>query len=107
MDVAVRRAYQITLPAFEARWQQRTRRRYGVIAMFADFTIASLVLLVPLVPLYIARRRRDKRRMAALVAADREAERRAMESAIDELLRSVPPGSAPPPSTPGERDGVA
>jgi hypothetical protein len=107
MDVAVRRAYQITLPAFEARWQQRTRRRYGVLAVFADLTIASLVLLVPLVPLYVARRRRDKRRMAALVAADQEAERRAMESAIDELLRSVPPGPAPPPSPPGERDGIA
>lgn len=95
MDRAVRAAYGVTLAAFEQRWQQRTRRRYGALAAVADVTLASSILLLPLLPLWIARRRRDRRRMAALVAADAEAERRAAESALDALLGE--PGSADAP----------
>jgi hypothetical protein len=92
LDPAVRAAYGITLAAFERRWQERTRRRYGALALFADLTVASIAMLVVIVPLYVARRRRDRLRMAALVAADAEAERRARESAIEELLRSIGDG---------------
>jgi hypothetical protein len=113
-DLAMRSAYGVTLPAFEQLWQQRTRRRYGALAVAADLSLASLLLLVPFVPLYVARRRRDRRRLAAMLAADAEAERRAVESAIEELLRSIPPAPPPPPppSAPpsppsGGRDGVA
>jgi len=106
LDLAVRAAYQITLPAFEQLWQGRTRRRYGALALMADLTLASLLVLGPLIPLYIARRRRDRRRMAALREADAEAERQAVASAIDELLRTLPP-PAPPSPPQGGRDGVA
>ena len=94
LDVAVRRAYGITLDGFEKRWQDRTRLRYGVLAVAADLTAATLFLLALLVPLWVARRRRDRRRLASMRLADALAEQRARESAIEELLRTVAP---PPP----------
>ena len=105
-DLAMRSAYGVTLPEFERLWQDRTRRRYGGLALMADLTLASLLVLGPLVPLYIARRRRDRRRMAALREAEAEAERQTVASAIDELLRTLPP-PAPPSPPHGGRDGVA
>ena len=100
-DTAVRRAYGITGAAFEKHWRSRTRRAYGALALVADFTLATAIFSTLLVPLWIARRRRDRRRMAALVAADREAERRAREqSALDALLGAAPPGEAGAPAEP-------
>ena len=105
-DRAVRRAYGMTAAGFEQHWQARTRRAYGVLALVADFTIASAVLGTLLVPLWIMRRRRDRRRMAALVAADREAERRAREqSALDLLLGNEAPDAVPVPGA--ADDGVS
>jgi hypothetical protein len=82
LDRAMRASYGITLSAFEHDWQQRTRRRYGGLALFSDLTLASVLVLLIITPLYLARRRRDRRRMAALVAAD------AVEPAgqVDDLL---------------------
>jgi len=86
MDRAIRSTYGITLNDFEKRWQQRTRRRYGALALVSNLTIGGAFVLVVLVPLYFARRHRDRLRMAALVAADEAAERVARESAIEALL---------------------
>lgn len=105
-EVAVRSAYGLTASTFERRWQAQTRRRYGALALFADLTLGVLFLLLLVVPLYVARRRRDRRRMTALRDADLAADRRQREeSALDELLRvgpsggsAVPPPSDPPPS---------
>jgi hypothetical protein len=54
------------------------------------------VLLI-ITPLYLARRRRDRRRMAALVAADVAAERLALDP-IEQLLGEVveAPDATPP-----------
>ena len=102
-DTAVRRAYGITAAAFEKRWRERTRRRFGGLALFADVTLSTLVFLGILLPLYVTRRRRDRRRMEALVRADADAERRAREqSALDALL-GVPPVAGPSPGE--ERSG--
>ncbi|HEX8946002.1 MAG TPA: hypothetical protein VF785_22880 [Gemmatimonadaceae bacterium] len=87
MDRAFRATYGITLVEFEQRWQQRTRRRYGGLALIGDFAIGGLVLLVVVFPLYVARRQRDRQRLAALLAADEAAERAARRSAIEALLR--------------------
>ena len=87
MDRAFRATYGITLVGFEQRWQQRTRRRYGGLALVGDFAIGGLVLLVIVFPLYVARRQRDRQRLAALLAADEAAERAARRSAIEALLR--------------------
>jgi hypothetical protein len=86
MDRAIRSAYGMTLSGFEQRWQERTRRRYGGLALFGDLTLAGMVVLIILTPFYLARRRRDRRRMAALVAADEAADRAQRQSALDELL---------------------
>ena len=86
LDRAVRTAYGMTLPEFEDRWQKRTRFRYGLLALFGDFTLAALAFLVLLLPLYLLRRRRDRRRLVALQRADAEAERQARESVLAVLL---------------------
>ena len=89
-DIAVRRAYGLTQPQFEAIWQSRTRRRYGGLAFFADLSVTAAITLFIVLPFYVIRRRRDKLRMEALVRADREAEQREAASAIEALLRSIP-----------------
>src|SRR5688572_11315681 len=106
-DLAVRRAYGITQVQFEALWQSRTRRRYGGLALFADLSISAVMMLFFVLPFYVIRRRRDRLRMAALIRADQEAERREAASAIDALLRSIPlfppsGGAAPPGPPPDE-----
>ena len=97
LDRAVRAAYGMTLLTFERDWQQRTRRRYGGLALFSDLTLASIIVLLIITPLYLARRRRDRRRMAALVAADVAAERLALDP-IEQLLGEVveAPDATPP-----------
>ena len=89
LDRALRASYGTTLASFEHDWQQRTRRRYGGLALFSDITVASLIFLVLVAPLYVARRRRDRRRMAALVAAD-AAEPQAEPDALAPFLNAVP-----------------
>ncbi|HSY80582.1 MAG TPA: hypothetical protein VK807_02420, partial [Gemmatimonadaceae bacterium] len=94
LERAVRRAYGVTIEGFETDWRSRVRRRYGVLALVTDISVASLLLLVFLTPLYIARRRRDRERMAALRAAEQAAEERERREAIDALLATLPRGSA-------------
>jgi hypothetical protein len=96
LDQAVRRAYGLTLADFEKRWQQRTRRRYGGLALVTDLSLGGLLLGVVLVPIWLARRRRDRRRMAQLVAADRIAERVERESALAAILGEDAPATVVP-----------
>jgi hypothetical protein len=95
LDRALRAAYGMTLASFEHDWQQRTRRRYGGLALFSDLTLAGLVVLLIVTPLYLARRRRDRTRMAALVAADAAASRLKEwdgdgQSTLDKLMYGPP-----------------
>lgn len=90
IDRAIRAAFGITEAQFERRWRERTRARYGGLALFADLSLASLFLLLVMTPLYLVRRRRDRRRLEALIDADERAERLARESAIEQLLRTLP-----------------
>ncbi|HET7563980.1 MAG TPA: hypothetical protein VFJ96_03215 [Gemmatimonadaceae bacterium] len=97
IDQALRRAYGLTQPAFEQRWQSDARLHYGALALFANLTLAFLLVLIVVLPLYMARRRRDRERLALLRAADeaaeraererKERERLERERAIEELLR--------------------
>ena len=86
MDRAMRETYGLTLDGFEKRWQQRTRRRYGGFALVGDVALGGALLLVLVLPLYIARRQRDRRRLDAMRAADAAAELAARESALAALL---------------------
>ena len=111
-ESAVRSAYGITQGQFEEIWRARTRRRYGGLALAADLSIAAAVTLFIVMPFYVIRRRRDRLRMAALVRADEEAERRERESVIEALLRSISPpmsgaGEPPPIPPPDESPGPA
>lgn len=95
---ALRRAYGLTQGQFEQRFRDRTRRRYGGLALATDATMAAVIMVFVIGPFYFIRRRRDKARMAAMLAADAEAERRERESALEQLLRDVTPTSSDGPT---------
>ena len=95
LDRAVRQAYGLTLADFDQRWRDRTRRRYGGLALTADFALLGLLGGVTLLPLWLARRRRNRRRLDALRAADEAADKAMRESALAALLgEHVPSGSS-------------
>lgn len=101
LDVAVRRAFGITLVGFEREFQTRTQRRYGALALFADLSLLLLVLSVLVLPFFVARRMRDRRRLRALLAADAEAERLEQQSALAALLGEVGGSGASSAGDPG------
>ncbi len=86
LDGAVRQAFGTTLAGFERDFRRRTKQRYGALALFADVSLASFVLMVLLLPFMVARRRRDRRRLAVMVEADLRAERAERDSALEALL---------------------
>ena len=86
LEVAIRRAFGVTQAQFEERWRQRTRRQYGALAIAADLSVAAALLMTVVVPLYVARRRRDRRRLEAMRVTEAAAERAARESALAALL---------------------
>jgi hypothetical protein len=116
MDAAVRKAFGITLAGFEQEFRRRTRRTYGALALFADLSLAFLVVSLLILPFFVVRRVRDRRKLRALLAADAAAERAERESVLAMLLelgidpngQPTAPSSGPiPPGTrpPGEVDG--
>ena len=102
LDVAVRRAFGLTLAGFEQTFQVRTRRRYGGLALFADLSLLLLVLSVLILPFFVARRVRDRRRLTALLAADAAAEQAEQESALAALLGEVHPSARGPVGDAGD-----
>ncbi len=98
-DAAVRQAYGVTAAAYERQWQERTRRRYGVLALVTNLSLATSAFLLFFLPLWIARRRRDRRRLEALRAADEAAERE--ERALAALLGEGAPADADRPPAVG------
>jgi hypothetical protein len=86
LDIAVREAYGMTLDAFETRWVSRTRRRYGGLALVADLALVAGLLGVFVIPMYVSRKRRDRRRLETLRMREVQQEQRARESALDALL---------------------
>jgi hypothetical protein len=100
LDSAIRFSYGITLGGFEALWRSRTRRRYGALSLLADVTIAVGILLAVVAPLYMSRRRRDRRRLEDMRRRDAALEERQRLSAIDELLGSSGNPGPPPPKDP-------
>jgi hypothetical protein len=103
LEKAIRLTYGITLKDFEQRWQSRTKRRYGALALFSNLALGGVLVSLVLLPLYLARRRRDRARLAAMVVADAKAE--AAARAADPLSDLLDPtsqntGTSPGPSPP-------
>jgi hypothetical protein len=103
LEKAVRLTYGITLTDFEEKWQRRTRLRYGMLALVSNLALAGVLVSLVLLPLYLARRRRDQARLAAMIVADAKAE--AAAAAADPLAdlldptsqqTGTPPGAGPP-----------
>jgi hypothetical protein len=107
MDVAIRRAFGMTLSGFEKEYQSRTRRRYGALAIAADLSLVLFVVSVLMLPFFLARRMRDRQRLRAMLAADAAAERAAQASAIAFLLGEVRPPAEPPGGESGRGSEVA
>lgn len=115
LDAAMRQAYGLTLTGFERTFQERTRRRYGALALFADLSLVLLVVSVMLMPFFVARRLRDRRRLRAMLVADAVAERAERESALAALLGGSGEGvhggmagdAGGPPAGPTSRDDRA
>ena len=105
-DRAVRLAYGVTQPGFEELWQQRTRRRYGVLALVGNLSIAMSVFLVAFIPLWLARRRRDRARLEAMRAADAAAERAERDSMLTALLGEPSVGTSTGGGAPVEGSGA-
>jgi hypothetical protein len=95
-DGALRAAYGTTQASFEADFVRRTRLRYGLLSLFVDTSLGLALFMGLVLPLYLIRRKRNRERMAALIAADEAAERAARESMLAELL-----GPPVPPEHPG------
>jgi len=96
LDLALRRADATTLDGFEIAWRKRARQRYGALALIENLALVGALVLVFAFPLWIARRRRDRARMAALAAADEAADAAARESALAELLGPASQGGTNP-----------
>jgi len=95
LDLALRRAFGITLGQFEREWQQEVGRRYGWALLLSDTIIFWLIIAPILLVLLLVRRRRDRERLARL---------RAAEPPDDPAYWLEPPeppaGGAPPPEAP-------
>ena len=70
------------------------RRRYGALAVFADVSVAVLLFLAVVGPLWMVRRQRDRRRMAQMRAVDELQERREREDVLAALLSGTGEPSA-------------
>ena len=86
LDQAVRQAYGMTLGGFEGYWQQSTRKRYGGLALVTDVSAGAILVGVAIGPLWLVRRRRLKRRLEAMRAADAAQAERERASALAALL---------------------
>lgn len=105
LEKAIRLTYGITLTTFEEQWRSRTRRRYGMLALVSNLALAGALLGLLLLPLYLARRRRDKARLAAMVVADAKAEEAA--AAADPLSELLDPTSHETAHETGDSPGPA
>jgi len=104
LDQAIRRAFGITLPGFEQRFRSATRRRYGALALVADLSLVLFVVTILVLPFFIARRLRDRRRLRALLAADAAAERAEQEQGLAAMLGASDAGG---PAAGREQDEAA
>ena len=90
LERALRQSYGLTLAGLEQQWSRRTRSQYGILALLTNLTIAAGVFLIVLAPAFIARRRRDRKRLEKMRQTEAAAEEAARQSALRELLGEEP-----------------
>ncbi len=86
---ALRSAYGMGSDDFERHWRSRVRRQYGALALVADLSLLSVFLVLVLGPAWWQRRKRQRRRLEVMRAADAAREARERESALTALLGEV------------------
>ncbi len=97
LEAGIRRAFGMTGEQFDRHWQKRTRQRYGALAFVANLSLVAGMFGLLLGPLFWMRKRRDRRKLEAMRAADAVQERVLMESALTALLAEpVESGERPP-----------
>jgi len=74
LDVAIRRTYGLTLGQFERMWRRDVARRFGWLLVLAQTAVYWTLLTIILLVMGYWKRRRDRRKLAALEAASRERE---------------------------------
>ena len=112
MEKGLRQAYGMTGEQFEKHWAARTRRRYGALSLVTNVSAVFGLFGVLLLPLYIGKRGRDRRKLEAMRAADAAQEAAARASALQALLDAghTPGGSPerePPRDDPRDPESLA
>lgn len=85
-EKGVRQAYGMTGEGFEKHWREATRRRYGALSFVTNVSAAVGLFAVVLVPLFLQRRSRDRKKLEAMRAADAAQEEAARASALQAIL---------------------
>ncbi|HEY3285866.1 MAG TPA: hypothetical protein VGJ96_01960 [Gemmatimonadaceae bacterium] len=86
LEMAMRQAFGLTVGGFEDYWQKATRRRYGGLALVTDVSLGAVLVVLMVGPLWLIRRRRDRRRLDAMRIADAAQAERERASALAALL---------------------
>ena len=86
MEKGIRQAYAMTGEQFEAHWKARTRSRYGALSLVTNVSAVFGLFGVILLPLYVSRRRRDRRKLDAMRAQDLAQDEAARASVLQALL---------------------
>lgn len=88
-EKAVRQAYGMTGEGFETHWRAQTRARYGALSFVTNVSAAAGLFGLLLVPLFVIRRRRDRRQLDAMRAADARQEEAERQSALQAMLEGA------------------
>jgi hypothetical protein len=70
MEEALFLTYGYSMAQLERSWSRAVRRRYGWTVFFSQATVIWTLLTLMVLALFVIRRRRDRRRMAALRASE-------------------------------------
>ncbi len=93
LETSLRRAFGMTGVQFDQYWHQRTRRRYGALALVSNLSVVFGFFALLLGPIFVSRKRRDRARLEAMRTREAQQEKAARESALQAILGSDAEGS--------------
>lgn len=70
MEPALRQSYRVSSAQFERLWRRDVKQRYGWLLFVTQGAVLALFFTVIALALFVIRRRRDRRKLAALRAAE-------------------------------------